>query len=82
MNEKVFDIDLDVLGWSKKIDDNEEDSVFYVRGSGNGIFICYNGMTEKLVNSIISAMDNQKELYDILSASVILFEEEYMKETE
>ena len=76
------DIDLDVISFGNSIEESSTESVIYLRAQDDGVFVCYNGMTDVLVNSVISAMNSQKNLYDIISAAVCLFEEDSIQVTE
>lgn len=70
MTEKAIDIDLDVFSYAEKMP--EEQSLLYLRSDTtiDNVFVYFKGDMTNLVTAVLSAMQNNDDLTDVLVSAV------------
>lgn len=70
MKQKANNLDLDVFSYSEKMSD--EESVLYLRSDTtiDNVFVYFKGDMTNLVTAVLSAMQNNDDLTDVLTSAV------------
>jgi hypothetical protein len=70
-------LDLDVVNMAKYMSEHQDeenpDAMFYLRMEGKRLFVSFYGTDVDLINSFITAMDQQDGMYDIISTATEMF---------
>lgn len=73
MNTLRIDLDLDLKNFAERIKDNSDESLFYTRSEGDKSTCLASGNTDKMIDSILVAMEEDLHIATILQAAVAEF---------
>ena len=74
--EEIRDIDLDVVNFSKKIEQLNTAGLLYIRVDGDFCFIASNGVAHNVSQGLLAAMIRNRLFFDVIKASVDRYDEE------